>query len=174
MRHFRSFRGSRRRSGLPRGSTRSAKYIVIAGPVSEAAGTIAVSLVNGTDNASLGQTGGSDIAVPVGAKITSFDIFMPKVNLTGASANFITWTLQRTLTGQAIVNPLSAPGNPLRKNIMITGVVGLGTGQNNQIHIKFKVPPKFQRVGDGDVWNLVNDNNGVVSAYYYCIYKVHM
>ncbi len=173
MRHFRSFRGSRRRS-IPRSTIRSAKYIVVSGPVSESAGLIAVTMANGTDNATLGQTGPTDVAVPVGAKIASFDIWMPKVNLGSGTARFTHWTIQRTLSGQAVINPITASGSPLRKNIMLSGVIGMGAGQNGQIHIKFKVPPKMQRIGDGDIWNIVSDNSGVVSATYYIIYKVFM
>ncbi len=173
MRHFRGFRGSRRRS-IPRGSTRSAKYIVVGAPASEAAGLQAITMSNGTDNATLGQTGVTDVAVPVGAKITQFEIFMPKVNLGAGTANFVHWTIQRTLTGQSVVNPITAGGNPLRKNIILSGVIGMGEGQNNSTHIKFRVPPKMQRVGDGDVWNIVNNNLAAVSVVYYIIYKVHM
>ncbi len=170
----RSFRGSRRRNGPPRGMNRSAKYIIVSGPASAAAGTEAVTMVNAQDNATLGQTSVTDAGVPVGAKITSFEIFMPKVNLGAATANFITWSIQRLLTGQAVVNPITASGAPLRKNIMLTGVVGLGAGQNNSLHIKFRVPPKFQRMGDGDQWVIVNNNDLAVSVTYYIIYKVWM
>jgi len=172
MRHFRGYRGSRR-SSIPRSTVRSAKYIVVVASASEASGTNAVTMALGTDNATLGQTGVTDTAVPVGAKIASFEIFMPKVNL-AATANFITWTIQRTLSGQSVVNPLSAGGNAIRKNILLTGVVGLGEGQNNQLHVKFKIPKKYQRIGDGDVWNIITDNTSAVTTFYYIIYKIFM
>ncbi len=154
---------------------RSAKYILISGPSSEAAGLIVPpSLAVGADNAVLGQGSTTDNIVPVGARITSMDIFMPKVNLGAATANFITWTIQRVLSGQSVQNPLTAGGTPLRKNIILTGVVGLGAGQNNSLHIKFKIPKRFQRIGDGDVWTIVNNNTLAVSTIYYIIYKVTM
>lgn len=172
MPRFRSYRGSRRRS-MPRSTTRSVKYIVVAGPNTEGAGLAGVAVMAiGTDNATAGQTGVTDTAVPVGAKIASFEIFMPKVNLEAATANFITWSIQRTQTGQAVVNPRTAAGNPLRRNILLTGMLGLGAGQNNNLHVKFKVPPKYQRIGDGDVWNIVTENFLAVSTDYYIIYKV--
>ncbi len=158
----------------PRGSTRSAKYIVQSGPSTEAAGVIAVSIAVGTDNATLGQTGPTDVAVPVGSKITKIEMFMPKVNLGAATADFVTWSLQRTQTGQAIVNPISQAGNPLRRNVLLTGNLGLGAGQNNNLHIKYKIPKKYQRIGDGDVWNVVNNNGLATSAFYQFIYKVFM
>lgn len=173
MRHFRGSRGMRRSNG-PRPIVRTAKYIVVDGPATEGAGLTVIGLVSGTDNAVLGQTGVTDITVPVGARITSMEIFMPKVNLGAGTANFITWTIQHINTGQAIVNPVTAGGNPLRKNIILTGKIGLGAGQNNSLHIKFRVPKKFQRIADGDLWQLVNNNFLAVSADYYIIYKVQM
>ncbi len=131
-------------------------------------------MANGQDGTTLGQSGPTDINVPVGAKITSFEIFMPKVNLGAATANFITWTIQRLETGQSVIDPLVASGSPFRKNIMLSGVLGLGAGQNNNLHIKFRVPPKYQRMGDNVNWQIVSNNTLAVSAFYYIIYKVHM
>lgn len=173
MRHFRGSRGFRRRS-MPRSVVRAAKYIIVEGPVSEAAGIIAVPFIVGTDNASLGQTGVTDKTVPVGAKISQVEIFMPKVNLGAGTANFIHWTIQRASSGQSVINPITAAGSPLRTNIMLTGVLGLGAGQNNSLHIKFKIPSKYQRIRDGDVWQVVHNNGLVTSATYYFIYKVFM
>ncbi len=173
MRHFRGFRGSRKRS-IPRSTVRSAKYIVVTGPFTEAAGIIARTAIVGTDNATLGQTSVTDATVPTGAKVAVIECFMPKVNLGAGTANFIHWTMQRTQTGQSVVNPITAGGNPLRKNIMLTGVMGLGAGQNNSLHIRFKIPPKYQRIADGDVWNIVNNNGLAVSATYMFIYKIFM
>ncbi len=156
----------------PRGSTRSAKYEVEVGAMSEGAGLIAHTMALGADNTTLGQTGVTDFNVPVGSKITLFDIRMPKVNLGAATANFIHWSIQRSQFGQAVVNPAVAGGNPLRKNILLSGVLGLGAGQNNSLHIRYKVPKKFQRIGDGDVWSIVNTNGLAVSTIYEFIYKV--
>ncbi len=173
MRHFRGSRGSRSRS-MPRSTVRSAKYIVVSGPSSEAAGLIAVTMAQGVDNATLGQTSVTDTAIPTGAKIAKFDIFMPKVNLGAATANFVHWTIQRTVTGQSVQNPITAGGDAKRTNILLTGVIGLGAGQNNQLHVTFKIPPKFQRVQDNQVWSIVNNNDLAVSTTYYIVYKVFM
>ncbi len=171
MPRFRSYRGSRRR-GLPRSTVRSVKYIVDQAGSSEAAGLTAVTICKGVDNATLGQTGPTDIDVPTGAKIAKIELWMPKVNLGAGTANFITWTIQRTNTGQAVVSPNVMGGNPLRQNVMLTGVIGLGAGQNNQLHVTYKVPPKFQRITDSQVWSVVNDNGLAVSTIYKFMYKV--
>ncbi len=172
MRHFRSFRGSRRGNGV-RPMVRTAKYIVVTAAASEASGTNAVTFMKGKDDTTLGQTSVTDNNVPVGARITKVEMFMPKVNLT-ATANFVTWSITRSLSGQAVINPVVAGGDPLRKNILLTGVVGLGDGQNNSLHVKWKVPRRFQRVGDGDLWIVVNNNESAVSTFYYFIYTVQM
>ncbi len=173
MRHFRSFRGSRRRSS-PRPTARYGKYIVFVAGASEAAGLTATTMFKGVDAATLGQTGVTDVDVPVGARIEQVEIFMPKVNLGAATANFIVWSIQRTLFGQSVLDPITAGGKANRKNILLTGVVGLGAGQNNSLHVKYRIPKKFQRIGDGDVWSLVTNNGLAVSTMYYIIYKVVM
>ncbi len=172
MRHFRSYRGSRRRS-IPRSTIRSAKYIVQVAAASEASGTGAATIMTGTDSAVIGQTGPTDAAVPVGAKVSTIEIFMPKVNL-ATTANFIHWTIQRIRTGQSVINPLSAAGDPLRTNIMLSGVVGLGDRQNSNLHVRYKIPPKMQRLASGDSWIIVNNNTSAVSTVYQFIYKIFM
>ncbi len=171
MRHFRGSRGSRSRS-IPRSTVRSVKYIVQVAGASEGAGLNAHTICKGVDNATLGQTGPTDSDIPTGSKVAKFEIFMPKVNLGAATANFIHWTIQNVKTGQAIVSPLTPGGNPLRNNIMLSGVIGLGAGQNNSLHISYKIPPKMQRIKDGQVWSMVLDNGLAVSTTYEFIYKV--
>ncbi len=163
----------RRRMSRPRSTIRTAKYIVVVGPASEIAGTSVIPMVLGADNAVLGQTGVTDVTVPVGARIEKIEVFMPKIGL-GAIGNFITWSIQRLVSGQAVISPITAGGSPLRKNIILTGNVGLGQNQNNSIHIKFRIPKRFQRIGDGDAWQIVNHNHLAVTTQYYIIYTVIM
>ncbi len=141
---------------------------------SEAAGLQAHTMASGKDLGVLGQTGVTDAEVPVGAKIVLFDIRMPKVNLGAGTANFIHWSIQRTEVGQAIQNPITAGGDPKRTNILLSGVIGLGAGQNNSLHIRYKVPKRYQRIKDGNVWSLVMNNGLAVSAIYEIVYKVFM
>ncbi len=171
MPFHRGFRGSRRRSIVPRGSTRSAKYIVNIAVASEVAGTQAHTIINGADNTTLGQASTTDVGVPVGSKVARIEIFMPKVNL-AAVANIITWTIQRTESGQSVVSPISSGGNPLRKNILLTGMIALGEDQNNSLHVKYNVPKRYQRIADGNVWSLVMDNGNTTTTQYQFIYKV--
>ncbi len=172
-RHY-SRRMGRRRGNIPRSTVRSVKYIVNQAGASSGAGLEAVTMIQGVDNATLGQTGATDVAVPTGAKISKIEIFMPKVNLGENTANFVTWSIQHTRTGQAVVSPILQGGNPLRSNVMLTGVIGLGQGQNSGLHIKYDIPASLQRVRDGDLWVIVNNNGLAVSTQYMFIYKVFM
>jgi len=158
----------------PRGSTRSSKYIVQQAASSEAAGTQVVSMCLGADDAVLSQSGSADITVPVGAKVKELDIRMPKVNLGAATANFIHWTIQRIQPSQAVLSPILTAGSTLRRNVMLSGVIGLGAGQNNSLHVKYKIPKTFWRMGDGQSWQLVMDNGLACSTVYQIIYKVFM
>ncbi len=165
--------GRRRGYPRPRNVIRTAKYIVVVGPASEATGTTVTPMILGADNAVLGQTGVTDITVPVGARVEKIEIFMPKIGL-GAIGNFITWSVQHLVSGQAVISPIVAGGSPLRKNIILTGHVGLGQNQNNSIHVKFRIPKRFQRIGDGDAFQIVNHNHLAVTTDYYIIYTVIM
>ncbi len=158
---------------MPRGARRSVKYQVTQAGASEGAGLQAVTMWKGKDEETLGQTGVNDTDVPTGSIVPSVEIWMPKVNLGAGTANFITWSIQRTQTGQAVVDPIVQAGNPLRRNVLLTGKLGLGAGQNNSLHFKYRVPKKYQRVGDGDVWNLVMNNGLAVSTEYMFIFKVY-
>ncbi len=151
---------------------RSVKYQVTQAAASESAGLTAITIASGKDDETLGQTSVTDISVPTGSKIAQIEIWMPKVNLGAGTANFITWSIQRTQSGQSVVDPIIQAGNPLRRNVMLTGKLGLGAGQNNNLHIKYKLPKKYQRIGEGDVWNIVNNNGLAVSTEYMFIYKV--
>ncbi len=168
MRHFRSSRGSRRGS-FP---TRSVKYIVNIAGQSESAGVIAHTVAQGKDNTTLGQTSTTDDEIPVGSKIEKFILFMPKVNLGAATANFIVWSLQKTRTGQSIQDPILEGGKASRQNIHLTGMLGLGAGQNNSLKVIFRIPKSFQRMADGEVWSIVNNNGLAVSTQYKFLYKV--
>ncbi len=172
MRHFRGSRGSRRGSSYPRSMVRSVKYIVNIGGASEGSGVQVQTIAAGKDNTTLGQVDTFDTEVPVGSRITKLLLMCPKVNLGSSTANFICWTLQKIRVGQTVQDPLLAGGKAQRQNIHLTGMLGLGAGQNNSLIIKFNIPKGLQRMGDGEGWQLVTNNGLAVSTQYQFIYKV--
>ncbi len=151
--------------------SRSSKYIVDKAEASQSAGLINFTMVTGTDNASLGQSSAVDTAVPVGSKITLLDIRCVYGNLVAIN-DFIYWSIQRKSSGQANLNPLSPGGNALRKNILLSGLFSVGKEQNFTQHIRYKIPKKFQRIADGDVWAFVTDNGAITTVANQVVYKV--
>ncbi len=157
----------------PRGSTRNSKNIV--DEIQATSGTTKKtwSVVLGTDDATLGQTNGQDIAVPTGAKIKQISFLTCWGNITGVSA-FCHWSIQKFHSGQASVNPQFQAGDPLRKNILMSGIICIGQFQNASLDIKYKIPKAFQRVADGDTWALVTNSSVNVDTVKQAIYKVFM
>lgn len=155
----------------PRGASRSIKYIVDEPEASETAGLQSFTMVVGTDNATLGQTGATDTAIPVGSKIKLFDIRAVFGNLTSIN-DFIYWSIERKASGQGTVNPKSPGGNPLRKNILLSGLFMVGKDQNRVLHVRYKVPKKYQRIADGDTWRLNYDLGVVTTTAKQVVYKV--
>ncbi len=155
----------------PRGSTRGVKYVVDEAQGTSGTGKKDFILDVGTDNATLGQTGGGDTAVPTGAKIKQFNILTCWGSITGVST-FMHWAIELIHTGQTSVDPTSVGGNPLRNAVMMQGMICIGDKQNATLDIKYKVPKNFWRIKDGDRWMLVTKSSTNVDTVKQCIYKV--
>ncbi len=155
----------------PRGSTRSVKYVV-----DEAQGTSGVAkavfiLAVGVDNATLGQTGATDVSVPTGGKIKQINIMSCWGSITGVST-FLHWSIQRILSGQSSLDPTTVGGNPFRRNVMMQGMQCIGDKQNATVDIKYKIPKKFWRLADGDQWAFVTKSSTNVDTVKQAIYKI--
>ncbi len=171
MRHFRGSRGGRR-GNMPRNSTRSSKFIVDEASASETTGLQVFQMAIGEDNATLGQTSAVDTGVPTGSKITKLDIRCSYASLVNV-ATFIHWAIELRLSGQASLNPLAQGGNPLRTIVMLSGIRSVGQNQNQDIHIVYKIPPKFQRMKDGAQWQWTTNNSQITTAVKQVVYKVY-
>lgn len=158
---------------VPKGSTLSNKYIVDGAEASETAGTQQFIIATGTDNAVLGQASATDTAIPVGAKITKLDVRAVFGNLVSVN-DFIYWTIQKKHTAQGNCPPNAAGGNPLRSNIMLSGLFMVGDNQNRVLNVKYNIPKKMQRLKDGDVWVLVYNLGQITTTAKQAVYKVFM
>jgi len=154
-----------------RGSTRSVKYVIDQAQTTSGVAKADFELTNGVDNATLGQTGVTDKAVPTGAKIKQLSIMSCWGSITGVST-FLHWSIQLVKTGQASVDPTAVGGNPLRTNVMMQGMVCIGDRQNSTVDVKYKIPQKFWRVADGTKWMFVTKSSTNVDTVKQCIYKV--
>ncbi len=157
----------------PRGATRSAKYVIDEPQATSGVTLAQFILAVGTDNAVIGQTSGLDNNVPTGAKIKQLNIMSCWGSITGVST-FLHWSIQRVLSGQANLDPTLVGGNPLRKNIMMQGMLCIGDKQNAPLDIKYKIPKKFWRLGDGDKWVFVTKSSTNVDTVKQCVYKIFM
>ncbi len=170
--HMRHFRGSRRRSGPPRGGIVSNKYVVDEAESTEVAGLQVFQMALGVDGTTMSQTGVTDTSVPSGAKITKLDIRVSYSNLASLSA-FVHWAIELRLSGQASINPITVGGSPLRTIVMLSGVKSVGDNQNQDIHIVYKIPPKFQRMKDGMQWQWTANLGQLMQTVKQVVYKVY-
>ncbi len=156
---------------VPKGSTRSRKYQVVVAPASESAGKIDFQVVRALDDEVLGQTSVTDSDVPVGAKVTEIRIRWEGVSLANVAV-IGHWSLQRIDALQPTLDPAVAGGDPLFKNIMLSGMKSVGLNQNSSLNIRYKVPKKFWRLADGQRWFFVTNFNNVMTVSKEAIYKV--
>lgn len=171
MPFHRGSRGSRR--GSMRAVIQSYKKVINHAPASRAAdANINLALSAGVDSVAAGQTGPVDANVPTGAIIKYFLIKFGVTNL--VSATVFTWVaIQRLHSGQSIIGPDTVGGNPQRNQIHHQDFFCTGKDQNQNRTIKFKVPAKFQRVREGDKWNLTIKSDLVTGMGAQIIYKFY-
>ncbi len=161
-----------RRTGMVRPNTiRSYKKVLDFAPASHAASTkIEFLLSEGVDSISPGQSTVLDATVPTGAIITEFIIQLSVQNILDASV-FNWWNIQRLHSGQTKVNPRVVGGNPQRNQVFRQSLRSLGQHQNRDYSMVFKIPKKYQRVREGDKWELVNECDGAWADVMQVIYK---
>ncbi len=166
-RHF------RRRTSMMRPVIRSYKKVLNIAPASRAAAaTISDPLVTGTDSISPGQTTVTDATVPTGAIVKFIEIHYCATNLVAIS-HFQSLTIQHLHSGQTGISPLVVGGNPIRNQVHLQMHWSIGQFQNSTRVIKFKIPKRFQRVREGDSWNLVRLGSAVYADSVLVIYKFY-
>ncbi len=167
----RGFRGSRRRNG-PRAVVQSYKKVINIAPASLTTARIEDVISNGKDSVAAGQTSPTDADVPTGALIKFIEIQFSQANLV-AVAMFTNWSIMQLHSEQTAVGPNVVGGSARRNQVFRQGLYMLGQNQNNNRTIRFKVPPKFQRVREGDSWRFVHISDQVSSASTQIIYKFY-
>ncbi len=169
---FRRRRGRMRARSLGN-VVQSYKKVLNFAPTSRAAAaTIVQVLVQGVDSTAAGQTGPTDPFVPVGSIVKYIEIQFSWTNLVLVSL-FTHFAIQHLRSGQAAVSPLLVGGDPQRNQVHLQLMKSLGQTQNGNLTIKFRIPPKYQRVRDGDKWDLVFNGNAVYVQATQVIYKFY-
>ncbi len=166
----RGSRGSRR--GGMRPSIQSFKKVINIAPGSVTAGTRIESISLGIDSVAAGQTTALDVNVPTGAKIKYILIQHALGSISGATP-IIHVSIQGLHAGQSVVGPDVVGGDDQRNQVFYQDCYGATSASNSNHRIKFKVPPRFQRVRAGDTWSYVWKTNGTVTSAVQIIYKFY-
>ncbi len=166
------FRRRSRRSSFPRAVIQSYKKVLNYAPTSQSTSLIPKALSVGTDSVAAGQTSVTDTAVPTGAIIKFFEIQYTAVNLAAAHC-VINVAIQLVHSGQPTMDPTVVGGSPRRNQIHFQALIGMGLQQNSNHVYRFKIPKKYQRVREGDVWQFITKANAVHSDAAQIIYKFY-
>ncbi len=170
VRHYRSFRGSRRRS-MP--MTKTYKKVINYAEASFAAGQRSENLIQGVDSTAIGQTSATDTAVPTGARIKFIEVQFPVTNAVDQTA-YINTLLQYTLSGQANQDPDAVGGSPFRNQVLHQQLFSVGFNQSSTHNFKFKIPKQFWRIKEGMTWRFIWSNSNTVNRRVQAIYKVEL
>ncbi len=168
----RGSRGSRRGSS-PRAVVQSFKKVINIAPASIVASTnITASISTGVDSVAAGQTSAVDSNVPTGSVIRFIEIQWAAQNLVNVAA-FAFLSIQRTHSGQGVINPQVVGGDPQRNQVHFQRILCIGQNQNVNFVMKFKVPKKYQRVRDGDTWKFTIQSTQIATVATQIIYKFY-
>jgi len=133
---------------------------------------IVASLVTGADSIAAGQTGVTDSICPTGAMVKYIEIQWSLGNLSGGNL-FLHTAIELLHAGQAVLSPLVVGGNAQRNQVFHQSLVAIGTDQNGNRTFRFKIPKKFQRIREGDVWAFVRNGSATYSDALQVIYKFY-
>ncbi len=134
--------------------------------------TISLNLAKGVESVAAGQTGVIDADVPTGCVIKFFEIQWAYANPV-AGAVFIHTTIQKLQSGQGPVTPNVVGGNPQRNQVFHQTMRVISLNQNGNAVLRFKVPKKFQRMREGDVWQFNRIGDAAFSDALQVIYKFY-
>ena len=166
-RHYRS-----RRSSMPRQVIQSYKKVLNFAPVSQAAGSRNIIYATGVDSVAAGQTSAIDSDVPTGCIIKFVTIQISLGQIVGGAV-FAHMSIQRLGNSQPAVPSNTVGGSPQRNQVFRQFMKQLGINQNYNQTITFKVPPKFQRVREGDNWLLEITTSNTLTQAFQVIYKFY-
>ncbi len=157
---------------MPRPVIQSYKKVINYAPASQTTSLVVKGLSQGGDSVAAGQTGPTDIAVPSGSVIKFFEIQYSCTNLL-SSQLIIHCCIELLHSGQSFVNPNVVGGSPKRNQVHFQQMFGVGLNQNSNHIFRFKIPKRFQRVRDGDVWNFLSLGSTAHSDCAQVIYKFY-
>ncbi len=126
----------------------------------------------GQDSVPAGQTGPTDQGVPTGSVVKFFELQQAYANLSGGSS-YVHYSIQLLRTDQTAIPSNVVGGSPKRNQVFYQRVDNVGANQNYNRAIKFKIPKRFQRVREGDIWLLEVTNSATIVMAHQFIYKFY-
>lgn len=151
----------------------SFKKVLNFAPTSIAAGgNNTYNMVIGDETSVAGQTTATDAKVPTGALVKFIEIQFSNANLVSI-ASFMHIAIEHLRATQTIVSPNAVGGDPQRNQIHFQAMWNIGKDQNSNRVFRFKIPKKFQRVREGDVWTFVTTCDTIHTAAAQVIYKFY-
>ncbi len=150
----------------------SYKKVLNFGPSSVAATTTVQTLVLGENSVAAGQTGPTDAAVPTGSMVKFIEIQHAMINI-GETAPIIHASIQHLHADQSIVAPDGVGTSDKRNQVHFQALYGSSADSNTNHIIRFKIPPRFQRVRDGSSWQYIWKNSNTVTSATQVIYKFY-
>ncbi len=81
--------------------------------------------------------------------------------------------LQCKRTGTTGVTPGAVGGSPVRNTVIHTMMVFLGKDQNSNFMFSVKIPPIYQRIREGDSWQIKYQVDSVFASATQVIYKFY-
>ncbi len=149
----------------------SYKQISVDGPASRAAATnINHTFLSGVDNYS-GPTVNND-EVPTGCSVMSVLLMLTFTNLVEISS-LLHLNIQCRRNGTGAITPGVVGGNPERNTVIYTQMVFLGKNQNNNFMFRVKIPKIYQRIREGDNWQIRYRADTVFASATQVIYKFY-
>ncbi len=167
------FRRRTRRRSFSRNLSpiQSFKQITVDGPASRAAATdIAHQFLVGVDDYT-GPDANNKI-VPTGAKVMSILIFACFTNLVTISS-LLHFIVTMSRGSASTPSPGSVGGDNRRNTVIFTHMAFLGKDQNSNFVWRLKIPPIYQRIREGDAWNLKYRTDTVFASATQVIYKFY-
>ncbi len=149
----------------------SIKQVSVDGPASRAAATnIVHTFVSGVDNFT--GPGAGNNSVPTGAKIMNIIILVCFTNLVSVSS-LLHLNIQMRRAGIAGITPGNVGGASQRNTVIFTDMKFLGQNQNSNFIYRLKIPKLFQRIREGDTWEIRYRADTVFASTTQVIYKFY-
>ncbi len=163
----------RPRMSSPRNVVQSFKKVIDYAGASHAAGAqVNRNITFGVDAISGKQTTATDVDVPTGSMVKFLDIMWSAYNAVNI-ITFVDLSIQLIRSNQSSISPDAVGGNSQRNQVFHQDMLNIGQLQSTNRKYRFKIPRKYQRVREGDIWVFNFKADQIISTKTKIIYKFY-